>query len=275
MNFHLPPFAAETIFTIAGFPVTNALINSVITTLFFVVIALLVNSRLNRGYAKTTSLPDRFMNFMESVIEMILPLFDQVTRSRKLTLKFLPLVGSLFFFILISNWSGLLPGIGTIGYYHEHDGAMTLVPFFRPSNTDFNLTFAMAIVSVVASHVVGFAVVGFWKYFNKFIKIGDLWHAIISLNPAKIMTAVIEFFVGLLEIVSEIAKLASLSLRLFGNVFAGEVLLSVIGAIFAAFLPLPFMFLEIIVGVVQATVFSMLVLVYLTIAVSEPHEASH
>ena len=93
----------------------------------------------------------------------------------------------------------------------------------------------------------------------------------------EMLTAVIEFFVGLLEVVSEVAKLLSLSLRLFGNVFAGEVLLTVLAGILPIFLPLPFIALEVIVGVVQATVFSMLTLVYLTIATTPiaSHHSEH
>ena len=131
------------------------------------------------------------------------------------------------------------------------------------------MTLAMSILAVVTSHVVGIAVIGFFKYFNKFIKIGDLYHAVKSLKPVNILTAVIEFLVGFLEIVSEVAKMVSLSLRLFGNIFAGEVLLTVLAGILPFVLPLPFMALELIVGVVQATVFSMLALVYLTIATTE------
>ena len=106
---------------------------------------------------------------------------------------------------------------------------------------------------------------------NKFIKLGDIYHAIKSLNPTKILVAVIEFFVGLIEVFSEVAKMVSLSLRLFGNIFAGEVLMTVMAALIAYLVPLPFIGLEVLVGIVQATVFSMLTLVYLTIATTDVH----
>jgi F-type H+-transporting ATPase subunit a len=134
------------------------------------------------------------------------------------------------------------------------------------------MTLAMAILGVVASHVLGIIAIGFFKYANKFVKLGDLWNAVKSGSPANIFVAIIEFFVGLIEIFSEIAKMVSLSLRLFGNVFAGEVLLTVIGSLIAYFIPLPFIALEVLVGLIQAVVFSMLILVYLTIATSEIHE---
>ena len=133
----------------------------------------------------------------------------------------------------------------------------------------------MAIVGVVFSHIAGIVTVGFFRYSNKFLKFGDIWQAAKSKNPTNILTAVIEFFVGLIEIVSELAKMASLSLRLFGNIFAGEVLLTVIGGLIAFLVPLPFLALELLVGLIQATVFSMLVLVYLIVATAELPKTVH
>jgi F-type H+-transporting ATPase subunit a len=98
-----------------------------------------------------------------------------------------------------------------------------------------------------------------------------MWKALRSLNPVKILVAVFELVVGIIELFGEFAKIASLSLRLFGNIFAGEVLMTVIGSLIAFLVPLPFMAIEIIVGLVQATVFSMLTLVYLTVATMHPH----
>jgi F-type H+-transporting ATPase subunit a len=270
----LPPLAAEPIFYISSFPVTNTIINSTLTMLGFVVFAFLINRAVKKYLGKS---PKGLLNFFESILEMLYQYFDTVTQSRKKTIQFLPLVGALFLFILVSNWIGLLPGIGSIGRYLVHNGHVELIPLFRPANTDLNMTIAMAIIAVVVSHFLGIAVIGFFKYANKFIKLGDLWHAVKSGKLMNILTAVIEFFVGLLEIVSEVAKLLSLSLRLFGNIFAGEVLLTVLAGILPVFLPLPFMALEIIVGVVQATVFSMLTLVYLTVATTPvvSHGAEH
>ncbi len=271
----LPPLAAEPIFHIASLPVTNTVINSTLTMLGFVVFAYLINRAVK--YYGTHKAPQGILNFFESLLELLYGYFDTVTRDRKKTIQFLPLVGTLFLFILVSNWIGLLPGIGSIGRYLLHHGEVELIPVFRPANTDLNLTIAMALTVVLVSHFLGIAVIGFFKYANKFIKIGDMYHAIKSMNPMNIMTAVIEFFVGILEIISEVAKLLSLSLRLFGNIFAGEVLLTVLAGILPVLLPLPFMALELIVGIVQATVFSMLTLVYLTIATTPvvSHHSEH
>lgn len=262
----LPPLAAEPIFHIASFPVTNTLINSTLTMVGFVVFAIVIGFAV-RKYKNAA--PQGVLNFFESILETLFGYFDSVTRDRKKTIQFLPLIGSLFLFILVSNWIGLLPGIGSIGRYLMHEGHVELIPVFRPANTDLNMTLAMSLIAVITSHFVGIGVIGFFKYANKFIKLGDLWHAARSMNPIKILTAGIEFLVGFLEIISEVAKVLSLSLRLFGNIFAGEVLLTVLAGILPVFLPLPFMALELIVGIVQATVFSMLALVYLTIATTE------
>lgn len=268
----IPPLAAEPIFTIINFPVTNTYINSSLTVAGFIIFALLLNRGIKKYYGRAgtpSSAPKGLLNFFEAILELLYKYIDQVTGDRKKSMRFLPLVGSLFFFILVSNWVGLLPGIGSIGANQIHHGAVEFIPFFRPANTDLNMTLAMAVLVVVTSHILGIAAIGFFKYANKFVKLGDLWHAFSSLNLIKITIAMIEFLVGLLEIISEVAKMVSLSLRLFGNIFADKVLLTVIGSMLAFGLPLPFMGLEIIVGLIQAVVFSMLALVYLTIATSE------
>ncbi len=265
----LPPLASEPIFHITTFPVTNTVINSTLTMLGFVIFAFFINQAVKRySFDKA---PKGLLNFFESVLETLYQYFDTVTQDRQKTIRFLPLIGTLFLFILVSNWIGLLPGIGSIGRYLLHEGHVEFIPMFRPANTDLNMTVAMSLVAVITSHVLGIAAIGALKYANKFIKLGDLWHAFASMKPINILTAVIEFFVGLLEIISEVAKLLSLSLRLFGNIFAGEVLLTVLAGMLPFILPLPFMALEIIVGIVQATVFSMLTLVYLTVATTEVH----
>jgi F-type H+-transporting ATPase subunit a len=267
----LPPLAAEQLFTVAHFPVFNTYINSTIVMVGFIVFAFILRRAMQQYYLLQTA-PKGILNFFESILETLLGYFDQVTHDRKKSIKFLPLVGTLFFFILVSNWVGLLPGIGSIGIYHVVHGELELVPLFRPANTDLNMTLAMAIVGVITTHFVGIIAIGFFKYANKFIKLGDIWHAVKSGKPMNMLIAVIEFFVGLIEIFSEVAKMVSLSLRLFGNVFAGEVLLTVMGSLIAYIIPLPFMALELLVGLIQAMVFSMLVLVYMTIATAEIHE---
>ena len=262
------PVAAEAIFSIGTFSVTNTLINAFLALGIFLVTAFFLRS------AKK-DVPGRFQNFVEMVIEFLLKFFDQVTGDREKSKKFFPMVGSLFLFILVCNWMGLLPGVGSIGLWKGLAGEKEFVPLFRSANSDLNLTLAMAVLSVIGSHIVGVVTIGFFAHANKFIQLGGIWKALKSMKPINILVSLIEFVVGLIEMVSEIAKMASLSLRLFGNVFAGEVLITVIGSLAAFLIPLPFMALEILVGIVQATVFAMLTLVYLTVMTMKPHGESH
>ena len=259
MTLHIPPLASEVLFHLGPLTVTNTLMNAWLALAIFVIVGLVLRTRLALR-------PGKFQNTLEYFLEIVLGYFDQVTGDRKKTLRFLPLVGSVFFFILLSNWLGLLPGTGTISYGHEH--------LLRPANTDLNLTLAMALVAVVSSHLFGFITVGIFTHLNKFIQIGTFFKSLRK-GPVAIFTAIVEMLVGIIETVGELAKVLSLSLRLFGNVFAGEVLMVVISSIVSAFVPIPFMLLEILVGIIQATVFSMLTLVYLTMHTTEPHGAEH
>jgi len=163
-----------------------------------------------------------------------------------------------------------MPGTGSIGIWEFHHGSQILVPFLRPAASDWNLTLAIAAFAVIMSHYYGVRALGLSNHFSKFINFRGIYRAV-KHGPMAVVVAMIEFGVGLIEIVSEIAKITSLSLRLFGNIFAGEVLITVMLGLFAFFVPIPFMFLELLVGVIQATVFAMLTLAYLTVATSS-HE---
>ena len=266
----LPPLGAEQVFQIGPLPITNTMVNSFVALALFAIFAYFLNRGIRKYYSPDKA-PKGIVNFFESILEFILAQIDNVTKDRKKTLKFLPIVGTLFLFILVSNWMGLIPGTGSIGI---HKGS-EFIPLFRPANTDLNMTLAMAVFAVIGSHIIGIMAIGFFKYANKFIKLGDIYYAIKSLKPMNILISIIEFFVGLIEVFSEVAKMVSLSLRLFGNIFAGEVLLTVLASLLGGFgaygIPLPFMALELLVGAVQATVFAMLTLVYLTIATTEIH----
>lgn len=260
----IPPLAAETLFTIGKFPITNSYVNSTVALIILVVVSFLIKTNLK-------TVPGRFQCAVELILENLLSFFDQVTNDREKSKRFLPLVGTLFIFILISNWMGLLPGTGSIGVWEMHGDEIELIPLLRPAMSDLNLTLAMALVSIVVSHLLGIVTLGFFVHWNKFIQLGTFWKAVKTFNPLKILIAMVEFVVGIIEFFSEIAKVISLSLRLFGNIFAGEVLITVISSLIAFVAPLPFMILEIIVGIVQATVFSLLTLVYLSIATTAPH----
>lgn len=261
MALVIPPLAPETLFHIGSLPVTNTIINTWLAGIIFLVVGILISRKVSLR-------PGKLQNFWEYILELIMGYFDQVTGSRTKTLRYLPIAGTVFFFILLSNWLGLLPGTGSLLFKHEL--------LLRPANTDLNLTLAMALVSVVMSHLFAFSSVGVFVHINKFIQVGSLLKSF-KKGPVGILTGVIEFAVGLIEIVSEMAKVLSLSLRLFGNIFAGEVLMTVIASIVAILMPTPFMLLELLVGLIQAGVFAMLTIVYMTVAGEAPHgdESEH
>ncbi|MEK7131295.1 MAG: F0F1 ATP synthase subunit A [Patescibacteria group bacterium] len=255
MELHIPTLAPETLFHIGKLPITNTIINTWLAIAIFFILGLVLRKRIHLK-------PSKIQNFAEFFLEKLLGYFDRVTGDRKKTMQFLPIVGSVFFFILLSNWLGLLPGTGSIKIGHNM--------LLRPANTDLNLTLAMALVAVISSHVFGLITVGVFTHLNKFIQIGAFLKSLTK-GPVAIFTAVIELAVGVIEIVSEMAKVLSLSLRLFGNIFAGEVLISVLSSLVAVIVPAPFMLFELLVGLIQAAVFTILTLVYLTVMTAQPH----
>jgi len=255
--------AAEPLFRLGHFTVTNSLLNAWLAVGIFVVFAFVASRR-------KSIVPHGIHNAIEALFEAMLDEVQKVTGDRKRAMAFFPIFATLFLYILVNNWMGLLPGTGTIGFTHLEE----FVPLFRPAAADLNFTLAIAVFSIVLVQIVGIKATGFVNYISKFFNIRGIILAIPK-GPTAIIVAIIEFFVGLIEIVSEVAKVLSLSLRLFGNVFAGEILLSVMLSIFAFFLPVPFMFLEVLVGLIQATVFAFLVLTFLTVATeSHGHEVS-
>ncbi len=204
--------------------------------------------------------PTGLQNFIEVLMEGFFNFWNGITNDRKETRRFFPLVTTIFLFVLVSNWLGIFPGVGPIGIYEEHEGREVLIPLLRSGYADVNFTLALALISVIATQVYGMKALGFFHYAGKFFK-----------NPLK---DPIGFFVGILELVSEFAKVISFTFRLFGNIFAGEMLLVVISFLVPFIAPLPFYGLEIFVGFVQALVFSLLTLVFLKMAVTS-HAAEH
>lgn len=250
---------AENIAHIGGFGITNSLLSSWIAVLLIVTMAWAIKR-------KTKMVPKGIQNLMEMVIAGFLDFFDGITGSREKTNKFFPFIFSLFIFILVSNWMGLLPGFGTIKVGGSHAASL-----FRGAMADLNTTLALATIAVVTSHIIGVMTIGAWHHFNKFINLKALAEIPKKMKEDKmnLMINPIVFLAGLLEIVAEFAKVISLSFRLFGNIFAGEVLLATMSAMLAWILPLPFMFLEVLVGFVQALVFALLALSYLSMATEE------
>lgn len=296
-------FSAEPIGQIGGLTITNSMLLSLIASALLILFAVAVRSKI-----KHTDRPTGLQNFAEMVVEGLYSLVQGVTNSHQKTRSFLPLVATFFLFILLNNWLGLFPGVGTIGFIEQdtgsehaqlspssialdpvqvqaqeaHDEPIQVgdvqidtrmseegevaeptglveveepgsheiyVPYLRAGTADLNTTIALATISVIMIQVFGFMYQQF-GYFSKFINFS---------NP-------INFFVGLLEIILEFAKILSFSFRLFGNIFAGEVLLAVITFLVPIIVPMPFYGLEIVVGVIQALVFAMLSVVFYNMA---------
>lgn len=241
--------AAEKLFFVFGFPVTNTLLTSWIVMGILIGGAVLISRDVRL-------IPVGLQNLFESFCEAFLNLMVSIFGSREKAEQYFPLIATVFLFILISNWLGIFPGVGSVGFYEVAHGEKLLVPFFRSAASDLNVTLALATVMVFLIHMSGMAALGVRAHLSKFFS----------------FKGPIEFFVGILELVSEFAKIISFSFRLFGNIFAGEVLLIVTGFLAPFVAPLPFLMLEIFVGFVQALVFAMLSMVFISIAITH-HEA--
>ncbi len=237
--------AAEQLGTLWGVPITNTLITSWVAMFVLIVAAVMIWRKIN-------IIPNRFQLLLESLVDYVYTFATETLESRTLARRFLPLLLTLFLFIFVSNVMEFTPGVGSILF----DGA----PLFRSVNTDLNVTLALAVIAVIVIEIAGIMALGLWRYAGKFIN----------------FSSPINFVVGLIELVSELSRFVSFSFRLFGNVFAGEVLLGVIGYFVPYFLPVPMMAFELFVGFVQAAVFPLLTLFFIKLAIAEPHgQESH
>lgn len=300
-NFHIS-IAAEELFSIGPWPITN----SYLTTLIVMVALVLVGIWVNR---KPQEVPGTFQGVCELIVEYILDL-SEIAGGRRLSRMVFPLIGSIFIFVITANYAGLLPIVGSIGYYHEEpveetasapvgepatytvaatggqgivgqegsegsEGSGTdqdasgevatervLVPFLRAPNADLNQTLAMALISWFTAQILGSYLAG---GFGKRMK-----H---MAEPALLFP---------IELLSEFAKVLSLTARLFGNVFAGEVVLLLLYTVANGlkFLVIPFIFpivffmLELLFGYIQAILFALLTLIYIRVAAGT-HEEEH
>jgi len=238
---------AEKIFEIFGFSITNSLLLSFFVLFVFLVLALIYS------YQSQSKKKGNFYYLINFIIKNLYKLFYSVLKEK--TDYFFPLLSSFFLFILFQNWFGLLPGVGSILIKIKEEGKMVLTPLFRANTADLNTTLALAIISVFLSQVFAIKFLGFKGYIAKFYRLKD---------PMS-------FFIGTLEIVSEISKMISFAFRLFGNVFAGEVLLTIIAFLVPILASLPFLLLEVFVGFIQALVFSMLTTVFISVAIAKHH----
>jgi len=259
---------AEPLFQWGSLTVTNALLTSWVVVGIIVIISVILRSKMQE-------VPGKFQNIFELLVDSALDLCDQVTGNRALSIKIFPIAISVFFFVLLNNWLGILP-LGGFGILERGQEGLAFVPYLRGGTADINTTLALAVMAVVGSNLFGIFSIGIWKTFNKYVNLKVLGTIFTKIrhDGTVIIVAPITFFVGIIEIIGEFAKIASLSFRLFGNVFAGEVLLASMAALVAYVVPIPFLFLEILVGVIQALIFSILLVVYFTISASD-HESDH
>jgi len=213
---HITLFA-EPIRQFAHFTITNSLLTSWIAVAIIIVISLALRSKLRE-------VPGKFQNVFEILVEGALGMCDQVTGNRTLSMQIFPFAISVFFLILVSNWLGIMP-LGGFGIVEKGAEGLTFIPFLRGSTADINTTLALSIMTVLGANLFGVFSIGIWKTFNKYVNIKALGGIFTKIRhePTIILVAPITFFVGLIEIIGEFAKVASLSFRLFGNVFAGEV----------------------------------------------------
>jgi len=270
---------AETLFQLFGIPVTNALL-----TTWFSMAVLIFLSLMTSGNIKM--IPGTLQNIMEMAVGGIHNLFEEILKEN--IQRFFPFLMTLFLFIFFNNWAGLLPGVGTIGLTKNEESKEALfsnralaatseftvgeksagesataaenqktvkhsefIPLFRSGSADLNMTLALAIMTVGYVQYAGLSALGL-AYLKKFFNIS---------NP-------INFVVGILELISEFARIVSFAFRLFGNIFAGEVLLTVIAFLIPLLAPIPFLGLELFVGLIQAMVFPLLAAVFFSMAVS-------
>ncbi|MEK7461039.1 MAG: F0F1 ATP synthase subunit A [Patescibacteria group bacterium] len=236
---------AQTLFRLGPLPVTNSLIATWLGMLVLAGFGFVATRRLRL-------VPTGFQNAAEAIIEALLGLMTQVTQDRAKAERFFPFLATFFAFILTANWLELLPGFGSLTYAGT--------PLLRSANTDLNTPLALALISVIGTQIAGIAALGFWRHAGHYL----------TFKPT--LEGAIGTFVGLLHIIGEVARVLSFSFRLFGNIFAGEVLLVVISYLVPYLIPLPFYIMELFVGLIQALVFTMLTLVFLTAATTDTHQ---
>lgn len=258
LSIHLAPDVVTTVF---GVPITNTLLTVWLTMAILALVAVVLRNRLSL-------IPGKFQSLVELLIVTVYDYMSDVLESRSLARRFFPLVMTIFLFVLLMNWVGLLPGVDSIGVHKEAEShgevVEKLIPFFHPPATDLNITIAFALVAFVSIELAGVTILGFFKYTRKFINL--------SMFRRFTRDNVIGFFLGLIELISEIARLISFSFRLFGNIFAGKTLLMVVMFLATPYLlPVPLIAYELFVGFIQAFIFAILTLFFIKLAIEEPH----
>jgi F-type H+-transporting ATPase subunit a len=233
---------AEPLFQIGPLTFTNSMLTSVLVGLALVIGSLVM-------YRRWSLVPGRFQAVVEMGMGFIYTL-SVGTAGEKVGRRIFPLVGTFFIFILMANWGGLLPGYGVITFHNfeGHD-----VPLLRPANSDLNTTVAMALISVGTVQIMSISARGILGYIKEFFE------------PISFMSIIL-FPV---HVVGEISHIISLSVRLFGNIFAGETLTIVMYVLLPLVVPAMFLGLEMLFGFIQAMIFTVLSIGYIALATAE------
>lgn len=242
---HLAP---EALFHIGAFPVTNTLVATLVVSILLVIFAYFAGRGLKLK-------PGKFQAVVELLVMFPYQFVRDTLGNDKVAKKIFPLIMTLFLLVLFQNWFGLLPITEGIGIVPAGGGEV--VPYVYSAATDLNFTLALALIAFIAIEFFGVAGLGILKYGRKFISFA---------SPMK-------FVIGLIELISEIARLITFSFRLFGNIFAGKVLILVIMFFVPYILPVPFLVFETFVGFIQAVIFALLTLFFTKIAI-EVHDES-
>ncbi|MGB0757255.1 MAG: F0F1 ATP synthase subunit A [Patescibacteria group bacterium] len=249
----IPEIQPDTLFMIGNFPVTNALLMINLMTVVLVIFLIWFNRNLSIK-------PGKAQAVVEIFLEGILNLIDQITGKREVSEKIFPMIATLFIFVGVSNLIGLIPGFTSI--------TVGDMPLFRTPTTDFNTTFALALAMMILVQLQSLIDWGIFGYIGRFIKVKEIITGFKEGFGAGAI-AIIDFLIGLLDIISEIAKVVSLSVRLFGNIYAGEILMVIILGGLAYGLPAVWLGMNIFTGVIQALVFGALVAAYYGTAIKQ------
>jgi F-type H+-transporting ATPase subunit a len=259
--------AAEGVFTIFGFPITNTMLAAWLTILVLGGISYAATRRMK-------IVPKGLQNIVEALLEILIN-FVEDTAGKEYGRKFFPVIATIFIFVIANAWLALLPGFMFIGIGEEH------VPILRGANTDINFPLALALISFVFVEYWGLRSQGFFQYVRRFLNVGGLFRGMGQIFRGKIrsglgglLTGVIEAFASLIEMISELVRIVSLTFRLFGNMTAGELLVLMMIFLIPWVAVIPFYGLELFLGFVQALIFGGLTLVFLVMAVTprEEHE---
>jgi F-type H+-transporting ATPase subunit a len=250
--------AAEPVLHIGGLSITNSVLAAWLISGVLLILGILLRVKL-------TQVPSKAQSFFEMIYTGLLETTEKVIGRADVARDLFPFIITAFVFIVISNWFGLIPGISSIGVNEVIDGAPALIPLLRAPTTDLNMVIALALISVTYVQFLGIKYLGGKNYAHKFFN----------------FSSPIYFFVGILELISEFTRIISYSFRLFGNIFAGEVLIAVMFYLTTTLLsvvpvlPLPFFVLEMFVGLIQAFVFCFLTIVFAALAIAAHGDDSH